>query len=87
MPLVRSQSAKFLSLWQSRQPVTQGNVALLLGRRKSGFGIAVALVLADSLFGTPRAFPQTPDSPEKAPDSARSLTRNAIWRSTKGERG
>ena len=65
---------------QHRAPPRQG---------KSGFGIAVALVLVDSLFGAPRdSFPQIPDSPEKAPPIRldRSLG-NAIWRLTKGERG
>lgn len=62
-----------------QRPVTRGNVALLLGREKPGFGIAVALVLADSPFGAPRdSFPQIPIHLEKAPDSARSLTRNTI---------
>ena len=33
MGLLRSPSAKSLSLWQSRRPVTQGNVAPPSGRR------------------------------------------------------
>ena len=44
---------------QRRAPPRQG---------KSGFGIAVALVLADSLFGVARdSFPQIPDFPRESP--------------------
>ena len=50
---------------------------------KSGFGIAVALVLADSLFGALETlFPQIPDSPRESPrfgkiaDAERHLAHN-----------
>jgi hypothetical protein len=44
---------------QGRAPPRQG---------KSGFGIAVALVLADSLFGVARdSFPQISDFPRESP--------------------
>jgi hypothetical protein len=55
-------------------------------QRKSGFGIAVALVLAASLFGAPRdSFPQIPDSPRESPRFGK-IADAERHRSTKGER-
>jgi len=43
MPLVRSQSAKLLSLWRCQRPVTRADVTLLLG--SGSLGLALQLLL------------------------------------------
>jgi hypothetical protein len=69
MPLLCSLSAKSLSLGA----IPTGRLAQGIGRGSRAstqvwFGIAVATVLTDSAFGTPRgSFPQIPASPEEAP--------------------
>jgi hypothetical protein len=77
MPLLHSPWAKSLSF----RGYPGGRLAEGDGRgsrtaAQVWFGIAVAGVLTDSPFGTPREpIPQIPASPEEAPDSARSHTR------------
>jgi len=54
-------------------------VAALARQRKSRFGIAVATVLTDSPFGTPRgSFPQIPDIPRGSPRIRQDRTRGVI---------
>jgi hypothetical protein len=68
MPLLRSPSAKSLSLVAIPAPVSIGQWSRLSHGYASWFGIAVATVQPIALLGPPRgAFPQIPASPEEAP--------------------
>ena len=77
MPLLRSPSAKSLSLVAIPAPVSIGQWSRLSHGYASWFGIAVAAVQPIALLG-PREdpFPRFPLPPRKPPDSARSHT----WR-------